>query len=406
MKKILVLFTTLLVALSLSAQTTVVGSKLFENTYFSVSAGTLTTSHPAEGTEFFWDGASTYLAGTRPLIGFEFGKYVTPVVGFGLETMLMFGTTDAFTFVDQQNTVGSVKLNLSNWFGGYLGFPRRIEVVLAPGIGWGHCYVFDWVDKIHPGQFDRNHLTYNLAAEFNVNFGKDREWQLNVKPVIMSNEYNNELKIRPEFVQMRMQVGFTYKFGSRRLKSHNFVKCPYSVSQLEYDSLRDKYQQIAKDYEAIVATSAGHVSKASYDSLSARYSELDSRYKELLDKKQDVKTVTETKEVVVTDTKFVPVGKQIVTFEIGSSIISTVEKAKLEAFVKSIPADSKIRVTGSADTKTGNEAGNMSLAESRAGAVVGMLSGLGITRDRIEVVTELDVIDVAEASRAAIVEFE
>lgn len=407
MRKFLTILATLLLAVSLNAQT-VVGSKFFENMYVSVNAGSITTVHPAEGTPFFWDGASVLMSGNRPVVGIEFGKYITPVVGFGLETLMMFGTTDAFTFVDQQNTVGNLKLNLSNWFGGYLGYPRTLEIVLVPGLGWGHTYVADYVNEIHPGVFDRNYLTYNLGAEFNINFGKARQWQLNIKPVIMSNEYNNELKIRPNLVQGRLQIGFTYKFKSRRLNSHNFVLCPYDAKQSDYNNLNAEYQRVLADYKAITAIESGKVSKASYDSLAARYSELDTRYKELVDRKSEVKTVVETKEIpiTVTETKFVPVGKQIVSFEIGSSVISTVEKTKLEAFVRSIPADSKIRVTGSADTETGNENGNNSLAESRAGAVVGILSGLGITRDRIEVNTELDAIDVPEASRAAIVEFE
>lgn len=370
MRKFIIMIAAALLSLAAAAQT-VESSKLFENTYVTVGGGIITTTHTG-GQPFFWDGAKNIVNGIRPVAGIEFGKYVTPVVGFSVEGLAMFNTTESTTLIDQSNVVGNLKLNLSNWFGGYLGQPRRVEVVLAPGLGWGHDYG-EYYEGIH-----RNYLTYNAGVELNVNLGKARAWQINVKPVAMwNNHYNDgvtESAFRPivHNMQARLQVGVTYKFGSRSKKSHNFVLCPYSVTTDDYAQAK------------------------------ARIAELEARKPEVV---EVVKTVTEVKKEVVKETR-VLIGSNIITFAIGSSTLTPLEKAKVVAFAKSLEDDTIIQIVGSYDSKTGTEKRNESLATSRAEIVKKVLvSECGVDANRIQMSTTADATDNALTSRSAILTF-
>ena len=207
-----------------------------------------------------------------------------------------------------------------------------------------------------------------------MNLGKARAWQINVRPGVMwFNKYTKtNYQSLPRFMsdaRANVQVGVTYKFGSKRKGgSHNFVLCPYSVTKADYDAL-----------------------KAQYDALAAREPEV----------KEVVKTVTETKEVVKTDTK-VLVGSTVITFPIGSCKLSDVERQKVELFVKSLDKDSLVQIVGSADSKTGTEHRNFTLAQNRADVVKNVLKELGVAEDRITVNTKMDATDNAETSRSAI----
>lgn len=359
MKKILSFIIAFVMMITLANAQTVEHSRLFENTYVTLTGGGITTTHTG-GQPFFWDGAGNIVKGVRPIAGIEFGKYITPVTGFSIEGLAMFNTTGSNTWVDQHNIVGNLKLNLSNWFGGYKGEPRLFEVVFVPGLGWGH----DYGDVYN----DRNYLTYNAGIEFNFNLGKEKAWQINLKPVVMWNNYNNALMPTVNHMQGRVQFGVTYKFGSKRKNSHNFVLCPYSVT--------------ADDYNA----------------LQSRVTELESR-------EPEVREVV--KEVVKTDTLYVektPVYKfsTIITFPIGSSELSKTEAAKLGVFARVLEDSEKVNVVGSADTATGSQSRNETLATLRAETIKNALVELGISEDRITVSTALDTNDEPSASRAAV----
>jgi len=360
MKKIFSIIIAFVMMITLANAQTVEYSRLFENTYVTLVGGGITTAHTG-GQPFFWDGAGNIVKGVRPFAGLEVGKYVTPVVGFGVEGLAMFNTTGSNTWVDQHNVVGNLKLNLSNWFGGYPGQPRRVEVVFVPGLGWGHDYgnVYN----------DRNYLTYNVGAELNVNLGKTRAWQINVKPVVMWNNYNNALTPTLANMQARLQFGVTYKFGSKSKKSHNFVLCPYTVT--------------ADDYAAA----------------NARIAELEAREPEVREVvKEVVKEVIVEKEVVAN-----PTLSTIITFPIGSAQISKTERAKLGVFAKVIADNEVVNIVGSADTTTGTEARNSVLAAQRADVVRDILiNEYNIAPERINLSTEFDTNDEPTASRAAV----
>ena len=396
MKKFLMIFVAMSMTLMAAAQT-VESSKLFENTYVSVfGGGTTTGAFNQVPTPFFWDGAKGIANGVRPYAGVEFGKYVTPVVGFSVEGLGFFGTTNSTTFFDESAVLANGKLNFSNWFGGYKGQPRRVEVVGVLGMGWGHDYVGNgqtWTSypaedlepvvgtNVYNDQVintDKDYVVYNAGAELNVNLGKARAWQINIRPGVMwFNKYTKtQYQSLPRFfndARANVQVGVTYKFGSKSKKSHNFVLCPYSVT------------------------------KADYDAALAKIAELEARGPKVVEKE-----VVKEVEKVVKDTVEVEVANAAtVYFEIGKYELSNRELARLDFFAKGIehPAQAKIKVTGSADTKTGSKARNEFLAEKRAEAVKKVLVNVyGFKAENVQTETILDIFDRPENTRVAVVE--
>ena len=395
MKKFFSLIIAFVMMITLANAQTVEHSRLFENTYVTIVGGAATTGQfNAVPSPFFWDGAKGVVDGFRPFAGLEFGKYVTPVVGFSVEGLALYNTTTSHTFIDESVVLANGKLNISNLLGGYKGQPRRVEVVGVLGMGWGHDYVGNgqtWTsildENLEPvvgndpyntnGVIftDRDYAVYNAGAELNVNLGKARAWQVNVRPgVLWFNKHTkNQYQSMPRFMsdaRADVQVGVTYKFGSKKKGgAHNFVLCPYSVTQADYDKVVAERDSLAKIQPVV---------------------------------KEVVKTVTETKEVVVKDTR-VLIGSTIITFPIGSSTLSKVEKEKVGIFANSLDNDTLVQIVGSADTKTGSEARNIKLSQKRADVVKNVLvSEYGISADRISVDTKLDATDNVETSRSAI----
>lgn len=355
-------------ALGVMNAQTVESSRLFENIYVTAMGGAITTTQ-YNGDNGFWNGALDVAKNVKPAASLEFGKYVTPVVGFGIEGVALFNTIGTNTFVNQSNVIANAKFNISNLLGGYKGEPRRVEFVLVPGLGWGHDYGYftnEAGEKIRPS--DPDYATYNAALEMNINLGKQKAWQVNIKPVYTINHRGTQDVFVRDNMNGRLMVGLTYKFGSRSKNSHNFVYCPYSVTQSDYDAL-----------------------KAQYDALAAREPEV----------KEVVKTVTEEKEVIVKEVKNLT-GKTFITFTIGSAVLSNVEKAKVAEFANALEDSTKVFIIGSADSKTGSEARNLSLAEKRADVVKDALISNGISADRISTTTQLDAANTPEVSRAAV----
>lgn len=354
MKKFIITLVAVFTVFAATAQT-VESSKVFENTQVSVMGGVITTNH-MQGESFFGGGAENIFNGLRPVVGIEVAKYVTPVVGFGVQGLTAINTTGTKTAFDQVNVVGNVKFNLSNWIGNYKGEPRLVEVVAAPGLGWGH----DNGNIVH----DRNYLTFNAGAEVNFNMGKAKAWQINVRPSILWHMHDN-VQLNKNNMHGTVMVGLTYKFKSKSKKSHNFVVCPYTVTKAQYD-------------EAV-----------------AKYEELASREPEV----RVVEKVVE-KEVVKVETKNVFPTPFYVTFKIGSSKLTGIEKSKLERFIQTLPKDVKITITGSADTKTGSQKRNQTLAQERAEVVASFIKKFD---KEPKIQTEFDVDSEVEMSRAALI---
>lgn len=387
MKKIFSFIAASLITIAATAQT-VESSTLFENTYVTLAGGA-TTPLLNEN----W----------KPVIGVEFGKYITPVVGFSLEGSLKFGTLGTSTIVNQHNVVGNIKLNLSNWFAGYKGHPRIFEFVFVPGIGWGHVYghyrtpsdpTIDVGNGVWTYPNDVNYLTYNVGFETNINVSP--AFQINLKPSIIcdnvSNVEGNQLTPLKENLKGILQIGVTYKFKSKTKNTHNFVLCPYMYT------------------------------KADYDAIVAERDTLNKKYIELLEKHQNGRDTVFTREIITNEVvKEVPVVKEveketvvnkshvlssIITFPIGSSEVSDVEKAKLDVFARSAVRDGNITIVGSADSGTGSEEYNVELSTKRALAIKNILvNEYGFDANKIDISTALDTNENPNVSRSAILNF-
>lgn len=394
MKKFYCLMIALFVAMFTMNAQTVEHSKLFDNVSVTVLGGGVTTGQFMDvPTPFFWDGTKAVFNGVRPLMGIEFTKYITPAFGLSVEGLGFVNTTTSDTFFDESAVLANGKLNLSNWFGGYKGQPRRVEVVAVAGLGWGHDYVNGsaqtWAstpaeDKAlvvgnNPYNSnavlftDKNYVVYDAGAELNFNLGEERAWQISVRPGVMwFNKYTagnfQSLPTWKHDARANMQLGVTYKFG--KAGHHNFRLCPYSVTKADYDALMAKYNELA-----------------------GREPEV----KEVV--KETVKTETVTKEVVAYRGV-----KTYITFAIGSAALTDVEREKVGLFAESLDKDTLIQIVGSADSGTGSETRNFALANNRANVVKNVLvNDYGVAADRITVSTKLDVTNNPKTSRCAVI---
>lgn len=334
---------------SANAQTTVLGSRTFENTYVSVNGGVLSPFAVNDG---FWKDL-------RPTAGIELGKNITPVVGVSVAVYGAFNTTGLGKFVDQTDLVANFKVNMSNWIGGYKGQPRLVEVSLVPAVGWGH--------NVKSTEPDKNYITLNPHAQVDFNLGKAKAWQINVNPGVVWRTQSGVESPSKMRTAAQVTVGVTYKFGSRRTKSHNFVTSPYTVAQADYDAAL------------------------------ARIAALESRTPE---KVEVVKEVPVEKVVEKTVSAYRPYDT-FITFKIGSATLTAVEAAKVEVFAKGLGADVPVLVIGSADTATGSAARNQTLATRRAAVVASALRDAGVKDVRTDV--KLDAADNDEAARAAVI---
>ena len=388
MKKIFSLLIALAMTVMLaSAQTkTVEHAGFFENTYVTVSGGVVSNTQFTNMDKSNW----YKIGGVADL---EVGKYVTPVIGFSVDGLALLNTTTSYTLVDESAVLGNVKLNFSNWLLGYQGKPYLLDVVGVLGHGWGHDYVAGSYGQYRSSDApvivdgassevigknavttDKNYTVYRAGAEFNFNLGDAKAWQINVKPGVLwmhklaGNNVSTPFLTSGRDARAYVTLGATYKFGGKKT-GHNFRLCPYSVTQKDYDALKKQYNDLANREPEV---------------------------------REVVKTVTETKEVMKTETR-VLVGSTVITFDIGSAALSTVERQKVGLFAESLDDDTLVQIVGSADSGTGSETRNFALAQNRANVVKNVLvNDYGVNPDRIAVNTKLDATANVETSRSAI----
>ncbi|MCI6672452.1 MAG: OmpA family protein [Prevotella sp.] len=340
MKKLVLMFAAATLAVSASAQT-VSESKTFDNFYIGINGGvaTKTTGHK-------------WLSDLNPNAGLRIGRNFTPVFGLAIEGNAYFSNkpwSSTGTVVRAINTQLLGTVNLSNWFGGYLGEPRVFEVSALYGLGWGH--VFNNTDATTP---DR--MTSKAAIDFTFNLGKNKAWQIYIEPSInfaflgqssdaklagaqygykaYSNDFQPAYNIHNSYVQLN--AGIVYKFKNSN-GTHNFtIVTP-----------RDQ---------------------AEIDALNAQINELRNRKPEVITK-EVVKEVPTVKEFTVSDLVFV-------TFAQGKYDLTNDAKAALD----NIKAGSHVQVVGTASPEGSVEL-NQRLSENRAKVVADYLSNRGVIID-------------------------
>lgn len=139
-----------------------------------------------------------------------------------------------------------------------------------------------------------------------------------------------------------------------------------------------------------------------YNNLNKRVGTLEKENNDLKDKLIDCQNKQPAVKEVVVEKTNVLAGSNIITFPIGSSVLSDVEAAKVNAFAKSLNKETIVQIVGSADSKTGVESRNHVLAKNRANVVKNALIKAGVAEDRITTDSKLDATDNAETSRSAI----
>ena len=329
MKKIYTLFAAFLIAASSSAQT-VTGSKTFDNFYIGINGGVASkTTH------------NTVLDNLNPNAGLRLGRWFTPVFGLAVESNAYFNNKpypSTGTIVRGLNTGLLATVNLSNWFGGYLGEPRSFEVIPVYGIGWEHTFS-------NNGQVENN-LTSKAGIDFAFNLGQSKAWQLYIEPAVLwaleGPKYTNtEYNINRSYLQLN--AGLIYKFKNSN-GSHNFTLAQLR-DQAEIDGLNDQINSLR--------------------------AELAKKPKEVVKEVQVVKEVPapEVKEVKVENLVFV-------TFAQGKSALTAEAKKALNV----IDSGKHVQIVGTASPEGSKEI-NDKISQGRADAVAAYLISRGVVVD-------------------------
>ena len=346
MKKLFTLFAAALVAVSASAQTTVEGSKAFDNVYVGINGGVATkmTGH-------------SWMKGLNPNAGVRIGKNITPVFGLAIESNAYFSNKPWESMrlaVRALNTSLLGTVNLSNMFAGYKGEPRLFEVGAVYGIGWGHVFMHKENGRAI------NRMTSKAGLDFQFNLGSKKQWQIYVEPSVtwafngmfgfndesVYNDYGYKASssanqgaynINNGFFQLN--AGVIYKFKNHN-GSHNFT-----IAQLRDQGEIDALNQTINDLR----------------------NELAKKPKEIV--KEVVKEAPAPKDVCVENLV-------LVTFAQGKSAMTKDAKAALDG----VKEGSHVQIVGTASPE-GSKAINDKISQARADEVAKYLKSKGVVVD-------------------------
>ena len=357
MKKNLLMLTIALMSLqSAFSQQALIESKTSDNWYVGIN-GSL--SSKITHNDDRW-------GSLNPAVGIRVGRYWTPVVGWVVEGDL-FLRDKGFNFSNASRLKGTNldflgTLNLSNWFGGYQGMPRTLEVVALGGLGWSH--IFD--TKIER----KNDLVSKIGFDIVLNWGEASEWQFYVEPAI---NYNLTQKGRARYdlntSALQLSLGVNYKFGNSN-GTHNF-KVANLRDQTEIDDLNSFINEL----------------KAETASKDKRIAQDIRRINDLMDSLEVAKKVKPATVVTKVVNKVVNnnVLQPTVIFGQGKSTVDAAQMASvamIAKYMKNHP-ESQILIKGYASPE-GNPELNQKLSEARANSVKNALvSRYGIAASRL-----------------------
>jgi OOP family OmpA-OmpF porin len=362
MKKLSLLLAAAAMAVSVSAQT-VTESNTFDNFYIGINGGlaTKTTGH-------------SWMKGLDPNAGLRIGRYFTPVFGLAIESNAYFSNkpyASTGTFVRNLNTSLLGTVNMSNWFGGYLGEPRSFEVIALYGLGWNHVFgdnnVFGkTVNKVWVADGNhRNNLTSKVGVDFAFNLGTAKAWQVYVEPAMIwalnGNGYQGtKYDINKSGVQLN--AGIVYKFGNSN-GTHNFTIAKLR-DQAEIDGLNSQINSLRSNLND---------KDAQLSAKDKQINDLQNALDECNKKPKYVKPATATN------------LQPTVLFRQGKSVIDPAQYAPIEliaSYMKNHP-EAKVEVKGYASPEGSAEL-NQKLSEARAEAVkTALVKKYKIAADRL-----------------------
>ena len=370
MKKILILCAAVLLSASASAQA-LVESKSSDNIYIGLNGGVgIKTTD------------SKLMDDINPNVGLRIGRYFTPVFGLAIEGNAYFSNNpypSTGTMVNFINTQLLATVNLSNWFGGYLGKPRSFEISALYGLGWGHLFTSG-----SRGYEPANHMTSKAGIDFAFNLGAKKAWQIFIEPSMtwaflastknrVADNHRATVNVdQPAYdinnSMFQLNAGIAYKFGCSN-GTHNFKKAELK-DQATIDALNAKVNSLR-------------------DEISARDADMAAKDKEIADLVKALKDCKASKQPVVvkqtaTTTNLLPT----VIFRQGRSSVDPAQFAQIELianYMKNHPT-AHVEIKGYASPEGSVEL-NQKLSEDRAKAVRDVLvNRYGIAASRLTTV--------------------
>jgi len=373
MKKLFIILAAVVLTMSVSAQEkeVVTAHKTFDNWYLGINAGAATPMQK-------W-GDAGFMKGIAPSFGLRLGKNFTTSFGVAIDANAYFESTEKSlmktrTFVDAINIDALGTFNVSNFFGGYLGKPRRVELIALGGIGWSHQF----------GALTRaNGINSKAALDLAFNLGNSRAVQLYLEPAVIFGLWNNarmvnalsrhgsNFKFDSRSGLFQLNVGVNFKFGTSN-GTNNFAFAQLR-DQGEIDDLNARINELRDEN----------------DNKDRRIARDIRRIAELEDSLEAAKKVKAP--VVTKVTKVVNVNNNVlqptVIFGQGKSSVDAAQMASvamIAKYMKNHP-ESKILIKGYASPE-GNPELNQKLSVARAQAVKdALVSRYGIAASRLTI---------------------
>lgn len=372
MKKIIMLAVAALGFSAAQAQVTLDGSKLTDNISFTLKGGAVS---PFQHYAFFKN--------ARGIFGAELRKQVTPILGLGIEGEWTVNTSSwgkapanvwqsalgvkSNNMIDHQFVGGFATFNLSNFFGGYKGAPRCVEVEAVIGTGWLHAY------QNGADVTDENSWYTKYGVNFNFNLGESKAWTISLKPAILWDMNADAKKVERKggigtnaqasrynanAAAVEMEAGITYHFKNSN-GARYFTICPKQYTQADIDALNGQINSLRNNLNN---------AQADLDACNARAAQL---ARDLEACKAQKNKVTE----VVKETEVKSASLETnVFFKQGKSVIERAQQPNVErvaTFLKN-HKDATVSIKGYASPEGSAEI-NKKLAEARANAVKDML---------------------------------
>ncbi len=373
MKKLFLVLVAAVLTTSASAQgkEVVTAHKTFDNWYFGINAGAATPMQK-------W-GDAGFMKGFAPSAGLRLGKNFTTSFGVAIDANAYFEANEKSlmqtrTFIDAINVDALGTFNVFNFFGGYLGKPRRVELIALGGFGWSHQF----------GALPRaNGINSKAALDLAFNLGASRAVQLYLEPAVIFGLWDNgrmvnalsrhssNFKFDSRSGLFQLNLGLNFKFGtSNGTKNFAFARLR---DQSEIDDLNARINELRDES----------------DSKDRRIARDIRRIAELEDSLEAAKKVKAP--VVNKVTKVVTVNNNVlqptVIFGQGKSSVDAAQMASvamIAKYMKNHP-ESKILIKGYASPE-GNPELNQKLSVARAQSVKdALVSRYGIAASRLTI---------------------
>lgn len=372
MKKLFLVLAAAVFTASANAQEkeVVTAHKTFDNWYLGFNGGVATPMQK-------W-GDAGFMKGFAPSAGLRLGKNFTTSFGVAIDANAYIESNDkslmkTSTFVDAINVDALGTFNVFNFFGGYLGKPRRVELIALGGFGWTHQF---------GGLSRANGINSKAALDLAVNLGRSRAVQIYLEPAVIFGLWDNgrmlnalssnsRFKYDTRSGLFQLNLGMNFKFGtSNGTKNFAFARLR---DQGEIDDLNARINELRDES----------------DSKDRRIARDIRRIAELEDSLEAAKKVKAP--VVNKVTKVVTVNNNVlqptVIFGQGKSSVDAAQMASvamIAKYMKNHP-ESKILIKGYASPE-GNPELNQKLSVARAQAVKdALVSRYGIAASRLTI---------------------